>query len=166
MRINLARIVLFTFILNAQFLCAQNDNFDIRKLKNEDKQLLSEYWINFKNAVNTKDKVALSSLIKFPLICDYCQEVGSKQLNVKIFKNQFEKKYFEIFLDPKLIKRINNTQDIFSILIETCDATGKKCVLNFGYGSIEPSKISEGRQHFFSLEKIKNKYYITSAWTI
>ena len=161
----LIKLGLFLFILNAQFLCAQNIGFNKEVLKNDDVQLLNQFWTNFKEAVNAEDKITLSSLINFPIICDYCQDEASKSLYVKISKKQFDKKYYKFFLDPKLVARVNSIQDIFSILAETYDVH-KNSSLNFGYVSIEPSVKSEGQGHYFSLEKKGNKYFITSMWTI
>jgi len=165
MKIRLTITLLFALILNAQLVFAQTNNCDIEKITKNDKQLINDFWTNFKTAVNKKDKVALSSLIKFPIICDYCQGLSSKQLYVKLSEKEFKEKYFEFFLDPKLMKRVNETQDIFSILVINKDEAGK-CGIDFGYNSIEHSETSEGQQHFFSLKKVKGKYLITSAWTM
>ncbi|QSW89701.1 hypothetical protein J0383_02540 [Flavobacterium endoglycinae] len=161
----LLNIFLFAFILNTKFILAQTDNCDIEKITKADKQLLNEFWVDFKTAINGNDKEALSSLIKFPIICDYCKPSSAKQPYIKLSEKQFKEKYFELFLDPKLIKRINDTESLFSILVVNKDESGK-CGLDFGYSSIEPSETSEGKQHFFSLKKVKDKYLITSAWTI
>jgi len=120
-------------------------------------------------AVNTEDKLKLSSLIKFSFNCDYCILDSAKDKNydyLKVTKKLFDKKQYKIFFDIKLKREINKHTTLLDILSITTDGTGKKCDLNFGYASVEPSKTWEGQQHFFTIVKSNGKFLITSTWTV
>jgi hypothetical protein len=56
-------------------------------------------------------------------------------------------------------------QNINTFTIMTPNDSGKR-TFHFVYNFIEPSAKTEGRQHLFSLKKVKDKYHIVSAWTI
>lgn len=144
----------------------QNINCDKSKLSNSDKKLLIQFWNKFKRAVNSENKTELTTLIKFPFSCDYCVIDTGKERNspyLKVTKRLFEKGQYKIFLDNKLKKLVNASYilDILSTVSEN-----NKCYYDFSYGSIEPSKITEGQQHFFSLNKINGEFVITSASTV
>ena len=161
--------LLFISLFFRQVSIGQSSYCDKAKISKADKKLIEQFWAGFKKAVNTKDKIKLSSLIKFSFNCDYCivGRANNKQNNyVKVTKKLFDKNQYKIFFEPKLKNTINKYSILFDILSITSDGTGKNCSLNFGYGSIGPSKDWEGQQHFFSLDKINGKFLITSAWTI
>ena len=131
-----------------------------------DRKLIEQFWVEFKQAVNTKDKVKLSSLINFSFNCDYCIIDSTKDPNyeyLKVTRKLFDKKQHKIFFDKKLLNTINKYPRLFNLLSITTDGTGKICDLNFGYASVEPSKTWEGQQHFFTIRKINKKFLITSV---
>jgi hypothetical protein len=152
-----------------QTLFGQTPTCDKSKISQTDKELLKQFSIEFKKAINSENKIALASLIKFPFNCDYCILDIAKDKNynyLRVTKKLFDKEQYKIFFDTKLKTTINKYSTVFDILLMTYDETGKICEYNFGYGSVEPSKEWEGQQHFFSLEKVNGKYFITSAWTV
>ncbi len=152
-----------------QVLFGQTYYCDKAHISQTDKQLIEQFWVDFKTAINTKDKVRLSSLIQFSFTCDYCIADTSKDKNdayLRVTKALFNSAQYKIFFDPKLVKTANKSTSLFSILFITKNDTSKLCDLNFGYASVEPSKQWEGQQHFFTIEKINDKFLITSAWTV
>jgi hypothetical protein len=102
-------------------------------------------------------------LIQFPFNCDYCE--NSIKPYIKISRKKFDLEYSKIFYDKKLIAALNKTGKLEDIIVINEDNLGK-CRIELSYISIEPSGQSEGQQHFFSIERIRDKYYITSVWTI
>ncbi|HEU5054104.1 MAG TPA: hypothetical protein VFT78_13385 [Hanamia sp.] len=161
--------LIFVGLFFRQVVIGQTSYCDKAKISKADKKLIEQFWTDFKKAVNTSDKIKLASLIKFPFNCDYCILDSAKNKSydyLKVTKKLFDKKQFKIFFDPKLKKTINKYPTLFDILSITTDGTGRKCDLNFGYGSVEPSKTWEGQQHFFSIKKVNGKFLITSAWTV
>ena len=152
-----------------QFSIGQTSYCDKSKISKADKKLIEQFWTDFKMAVNTEDKLKLSSLIKFSFNCDYCILDSAKDKNydyLKVTKKLFDKKQYKIFFDIKLKREINKHTTLLDILSITTDGTGKKCDLNFGYASVEPSKTWEGQQHFFTIVKSNGKFLITSTWTV
>lgn len=157
-------ILIFTLL--GQSLFAQTPNCDKSKLTAADKKLLTQFWTDFKSAINSENKIKLASLVKFPFNCDYCLLDTAKEKNydyLKVTKGLFDKGQYKIFFDPKLKRIVNNNADLLNILFMTLE--DNKCYYNFSYASVEPSKKWEGQQHFFTLEKINGRYFITSAWT-
>jgi len=147
----------------------QTSYCDTSTISAADKILIEQFWIGFKNAVNAEDKLKLETFINLPFNCDYCIPGSGKETNVdllKVTKKSFDQNQYKIFFDPKLKQTINKYSNLVDILSFTYDDTGKKCSLNFGYVSVEPSKDWEGQQHFFSLDKIHGKFLITSVWTV
>ena len=165
---NLQKIFsILIFALLGQSLFAQTPNFDKSKLTAADKKLLTQFWTDFKSAINSKNKIKLSSLVKFPFNCDYCIVDTTKDKDydyLKVTKNFFDKGQYKIFFDQKLKKTVNRNVSLLEILFVAFE--NKKYFYNFSYASVEPSKEWEGQQHFFSLNKINGKYFITSAWTV
>lgn len=161
--------LLFISLFFGQVSIGQSSYCDKAKISKADKKLIEQFWAGFKKAVNTKDKIKLSSLIKFSFNCDYCivGTTNNKRNNyLKVTKKLFDKNQYKIFFDPKLKNTINKYPILFDILSIASDGTGKNCSFNFGYAAVEPSKNWEGQQHLFSLDKIKGKFLITSAYTI
>ena len=158
-------ILIFTLL--GQSLFAQTPNCDKLKLTAADKKLLTQFWTDFKSAINSENKIKLASLVKFPFNCDYCILDTKKEKDydyLKVTKKLFDKGQYKIFFDPKLKKTVNKNGNLLDILFVAFE--NKKCFYNFSYASVEPSKEWEGQQHFFSLNKINGKYFITSAWTV
>ena len=164
------KIFLGSFLLLvAKITFGQNSYCDKSNISKADKELIEQFWTDFKKAINDKDKAKLTSLIKFSFNCDYCILDSAKEKNydyLTVTKTLFEKRQYKIFFDPKLVGAVNKYPNLFDILSITTDGTGEQCDLNFGYASVEPSKDWEGQQHFFSIKKIKGKFLITSAWTV
>jgi hypothetical protein len=158
-------ILIFTLL--GQNLFAQTRNCDKSKLTVADKKLLTQFWTDFKSAINSENKIKLASLVKFPFKCDYCILDTTKEKDydyLKVTKKLFDKGQYKIFFDQKLKKTVNKNVNLLDILFVVFE--NKKCFYNFSYTSVEPSKEWEGQQHFFSLNKINGKYFITSAWTV
>ena len=161
------KTLLFIFALLGQSLFAQTSNCNKSKLTVADKKLLTQFWTDFKSAINYENKIKLAFLVKFPFNCDYCIRDTTKEKNyayLKVTKKLFDKGQYKIFFDLKLKKTINKNANLLDILF--VDYENKKCFYNFSYASVESSKEWEGQQHFFSLQKINGKYFITSAWTV
>ena len=155
------------FALLGQSTFAQTPNCDKAKLTTADKKLLTQFWTDFKSAINSENKMKLASLVKFPFNCDYCIVDTTKEKDydyLKVTKKLFDKGQYKIFFDNKLKKTVNNNVNLLDILFVAYE--NKECFYNFSYASVEPSKEWEGQQHFFSLQKINGKYFITSAWTV
>ncbi|TWR23829.1 hypothetical protein FPZ42_18795 [Mucilaginibacter achroorhodeus] len=153
-------------LLNCKITIGQHVDCDKTKISNSDKFLLNEFWKKFTLAINAKNKAELSTLIKFPFTCDYCEIKTVNKTNglyLKVTKKLFYQSQYKIFLDPKLQKIVNkeNILDILSVTSEN-----NHCHYDFSYVSIKQSKDWEGQQHFFSLKKVNGKFVITSAWTI
>ncbi|WP_276504553.1 hypothetical protein [Terrimonas pollutisoli] len=133
--------------------------------------LLQKFWMEFKHAVNKKDKNKLTSLCHFPFNCDYCILDSVKQsdkLYVKVTKTEFDKSQYKIFFTERLLKEVNKynlPQDIFifRLYYNTID---KKCSYSFGYVAREENAQHPGRQHFFDIQKINGQFKIISTWTI
>ena len=152
-----------------QISIGQTSYCDKSKISKADKVLIEQFWTDLKKAVNQEDKAKLSLLVQFPFNCDYCIQDSAKDKNydyLKVTKELFEKKQYKIFFNIKLKKEINKQTALFDLLSITTDGTGKKCDLNFGYASVEPSSTWEGQQRLFSIAKKNGKFLITSAWTI
>lgn len=169
MKNHIAILLLFiiSFVGPASF--GQTSYCDTSTISVADKILIEQFWIGFKNAVNAEDKLKLETFINFPFNCDYCIPGSGKEPNDDFFtvtKKLYNENQYKIFFDPKLKQTINKYSNLVDILSFTYDDTGKKCSLNFGYVSVEPSKDWEGQQRFFSLDKIHGKFLITSAWTV
>jgi len=153
--------VLFSSSLCGQPLCG------LEKLSKEDKALLQNFCTDFKDAINTKSKVKLADLIRFPFTCSHCvidSAKGYPDTYLKITKKIFFSSQYQIFFVSGL-REVVNEQNIFEIL--NLDTENKKsCSYFFGYPIIKPSENSEGFQGFLSITKTNGRYKITAAWTV
>jgi hypothetical protein len=159
------KLAIFLCIFSVHIFFAQTKNCDLKKISLAEKKGLTELFTHLKKFISTKDKQGLSSLISFPITCDYCQDKTNTSPSITISKSQFENNYYMIFFDPMLIQKLNSIQNIDTFTIMTPNDSGK-CTFHFVYNFIEPSAKTEGRQHLFSLKKVKDKYHIVSVWTI
>jgi hypothetical protein len=128
-----------------------------------DTTLLQDFWTNFKDAVNKKDKVKLTTLCHFPFTCDYCAPEGYKKPYIRINKANFDTLVYKLFLDERLpvtIHKYNLPQDID---IFHPFRVNKKCGYMFEFSrNVKPP----GKQHFVNIQNIHGKFRIVGAWTI
>jgi hypothetical protein len=144
---------------------------DSTSLSQTDKALLQNFWTEFKDAINNKDKTKLANLCHFPLHCDYCILDSAKsndKLDVKVTKISFDTSQYKIFFTERLIKEVNKhslPRDIF-IFQPYYDRVYRKCSYSFGYIAREEDAQHPGMQHFFDLAKINGQFKIISSWTL
>jgi hypothetical protein len=163
-RIKRCIIILLLSILGNTAI-AQSTNCDKLKMSKSDKILLMNFWSEFGRAINTKSKLKLTSLIKFPFECGYCPKAKKMAIGVDFLVNKqiFYQEYYKIFFGNKLKKTINESSMLENIHIYF---DGEKCIYTVGFVSIEPSHNSEGQGTVFILTKIKGKFIITETYTI
>jgi hypothetical protein len=167
-------IIRYVFLLAGLSACLNlfsQQKCDSISLSQEDKVLLQNFWMDFKYAVNNKDKAKLSSLCRFPFICDYCildTNRPNDKPYIKVSKNSFDQSQYKIFFAERLIKEINRhnlPQDIF-IFQPYYNTIDKKCSYSFSYVAIEENAQHPGRQHLFDIQNVNGRFKIISAWTI
>ncbi|AWI26847.1 hypothetical protein [Flavobacterium pallidum] len=154
--------IFLTFLFIGFHYCF-SQSCGIKNLNHSEKIELTNFYESFKASIISSDKSSLSKLIQFPFNCDYCE--NSRKPYVKVSRKKFDVDYFNIFYDQKLIEALNEGENFENVIVFNEDNSGI-CHIELRYVSRESSAQSEGQQHFFSIEKIKNKYYITSAWTV
>ena len=158
---------IFILTLISQTIFGQSQIRHNSELTKVNSQLITRFWIDFKAAINSKNKAKLASLIKFPFNCDYCMsdELRAKGYNyVMVTRHLFDKGQYKIFFDGKLKRRVNKTSNLLDIL--TVRHGNNISGWEFSYVSVEPSKDWGGQQHFFSLENNNGRILITSASTV
>jgi hypothetical protein len=144
---------------------------DSPSLSKTDLVLLQNFWIQFKEAINNKDKTKLANLCRFPFNCDYCV-LDSNNSNdkpyIKVTKTLFGRSQYKIFLTERLIKEVNkhNLPDDISIFQPYYNTVDKKCSFSFSYIVVEENMHHPGMQHFFDIQKVNNQFKIISTWTI
>jgi hypothetical protein len=136
-----------------------------------DKILMQNFWAEFKNAINNKDKHKLAKLCRFPFHCDYCI-LDSTKLNDKpyiyVTKTSFQKSQYKIFFADRLIKEVNKynlPHDLF-IFQPYYNTIDKKCSYSFSYIAREENTQHPGMQHLLDIQKVDGQFKIISAWTL
>jgi hypothetical protein len=164
----MTRSLLFILGLLAAFPLFSQQKCDSSALQ-ADQELLQNFWTAFKDAVNHKDKVKLSSLCRFPFNCDYCLPESKKfKPYIKVTKAMFDKTQHQIFFEDMLVTEINKyilPQDLF-IFRPYYNTIHKKCTYSFGYIVRYENDQHPGMQHFFDIEKIDGQFKIISTWTL
>jgi len=150
----------------AQKKCCGCDSSGLAHTKT-DKILLKKFWNTFTTAIKNNDKLKLASVINYPFICDYrvIDSTQSEDKDFKISKQQFISYEYKLFDDLKLKNEINkypNWADSFWIV----QGDRNKCIYQFEYTTVEPSKEWEGQQRFFTVERIKGRFLITSSYIV
>ena len=144
---------------------------DITKTSQEDKTLLKNFWEEFKEALNAKNKEKLSKVVKFPFNCDRCiiyTSQPSDEPSIRITKKQFDKNQYKIFFENKLINMVNKyhlPKDFF-IFSSDYNTLNKQCSYSFNYISLMETKQHPGRQEWFDVQKINGRFKIISTWTL
>lgn len=150
-------LCLFCFFVKAQ---SANNKLAITKAE---KSKLENFWKKFKKAVLEENKTGIASVCDFPVSCDYCDSVNGDNPNIKITKANFYTVNYRIFFSEYL-KEVVNKKKILQIVGKNNDTNFNE--YNFSFPIVKPSKRGEGKQGFFSLEKIKGEFKITSVWSI
>lgn len=162
---NICTSVILTMFLQTIFGQSQiSHNSELTKVNS---QLITRFWIDFKAAINSKNKAKLGSLIKFPFNCDYCMSdaLRARGYNyVMVSRRSFDKWQYKIFFDEKLKRRVNKTPNLLDIL--SLRHGNNISGWEFSFESVKPSKEWPGQQHFFSVEKINGRILISSASTV
>ncbi len=142
-------LLLFGFIFSTTFLFGQ-DKCELSKLSKTDKQILDNFWNDFKGAINSRDTQKLASLCSFPFPCSYCKK--------KITQTSFYESGYKIFFEDNFIAEINKYDSAKDYFIYHGDfhQKHKGCSYIFSY--------SKGKEIFFDVTKIDNSYKITSTW--
>jgi hypothetical protein len=164
------------YILSILWLLACLNSFSQQKcdstsFSQTNKILLQNFWTEFKDAINNKDKTKLANLCHFPLRCDYCifdSANSNDKPNVKVTKISFDSSQYKIFFTERLIREVNNhslPRDIF-IFQPYYDRVYRKCSYTFGYIAREENAQHPGMQIFFDLAKINGQFKIISSWTL
>ena len=133
-----------------------------------DSALLHTFWTDFKQAINNRDRIKLSSLCRFPFNCDYCTldtTKPSSKPSIKVTKALFNQSQYNIFFTYRLLKEINRHNDI-PISQPDFNTIDKKCFYSFSYVSRDDDKSHPGQQHFFDIQNINGRFKIVSAWTL
>jgi hypothetical protein len=162
------------FSISAIFVCLNlygQQRCDSLSLSQADKTLLLNFWTEFKEALNNKDKVKLATLCRFPFTCDYCV-LDSTKVNdkpyIKVTKEIFDSSQYGIFFKESLIKEVNirdMPQDLF-IFQPYYNTIEKKCSFYFSYIALEENEQHPGMQHFFDIQNVKGQFKIIGTWTI
>lgn len=163
-----------SYLIIAGFLVTINlrgqGKCDTSNVSQEDKILMGDFWTKFKDALNAKDVVGLSALVKFPFNCDRCIIDSSRQIykpSIKVTKKQFNSNQYKIFFKKQLIEAVNKYQmpkdiDILTLYSNTVDR--KRYTLS--YIAVTETKKYPGYQELFDIEKIHGQFKVVSTWTI
>ncbi|MDB5222066.1 MAG: FAD-dependent pyridine nucleotide-disulfide oxidoreductase [Chitinophagaceae bacterium] len=157
--------VLLTINLYGQEKC------DIKKMSTQDKILLKKFWKDLTDALNTKNKEKLSTLVRFPFNCTRCiidTSHPTDEPSVRITKKQFDQSQYKIFFENKFIDMANKytlPKDFF-IFTSGYNTLNKKCSYSFNYISVTETKQHPGRQEWFDIQKISGRFKIISTWTL
>lgn len=140
-------IILFQIRVIPAF--AQTD-CSVSHLPPSDKQLLMNFWNDFRLALNIKDTQKFAQLCSFPFPTNYKGKIKSSSNFTELAK---------IFFKDELIARINGHPLPESILIVHGDYREKHrgCVYDFYYET-------KSKEIHFDLTKVDNGYKITSSW--
>jgi len=165
-------LTLTTAILFSLTIYSQDTNFDT-KLSVQDNSLLANFWTDFKNAVNTNDKIKLATLCKFPFYCRPCIDgttlKHNNHVNIRVTKNLYNNSQYKLFFDKPIKDEVtkHKTFDTY-IFIPTFDNRHftQQIGYKFSYTIVAPSQNWEGLQGFIFLEKINGKFMITGIDTV
>lgn len=153
--LNIAVGLLFTINLYGQKKC------DFSETSQKDEILLKNFWKEFKDALNTKNKEKLSTLVQFPFNCNRCiidTSHPTDEPSIRVTKKQFAKSQYKIFFENKLIDMVNKyhlPKDFF-IFTSDYNTLNKKCSYSFNYISEIETKQHPGRQEWFDIQKIND----------
>lgn len=160
-------ILLLTVILNVskangQSICNTNT------LSWKDQVLLQEFCVKFKEAVDTKDPQKLSTFFNFPFTCDFCKTDSTERSNkpyVRVTKKLFTSSKYKHFLTEYLVEKVNSEDLYQNLQVADAEQMGR-CAFYISFPILKPFKGREGVQGFLTVENIKGRYKISSAWAI
>lgn len=126
-----------------------------RKLSVQDSALLENFWTDFKNAVNTNDKVKLATLCKFPFYCRPCIDdttlKHNNHVSIKVTKNLYNDSQYKLFFGKSIKDEVNKHEAFDTyIFFPTFDNRHdtQQVGYKFSYTIVAPSKSWEGLQGF------------------
>jgi len=140
---------------------------DITRISKQEQEILENFCVKLKNAVNSKDVKQLSSLCNFPLRHSFLVRTPKDdyQKFVKISRKKFEKTQHRLLLSEYLIEKLNKGNPI-ELLSSQTDSSGVKCYYFFSYPINRSNNPLVSQQGYLQIEKIGEKYKIVSIWTI
>ena len=163
-------ILITGFLFSYTIIYGQQPNYE-GKISSQDNVLLNVFWTKFKTAVNTNDKVMLSTLCEFPFYCHPCIDdttlKNNNHITIKVTRKLFNKSQYKLFFDRPLKDVVEKYKDFATYIFHHSfyDKGGPKGFM-FSYTIVAPSKTWEGSQGFIYLEKINGKYKITGIDTV
>jgi hypothetical protein len=124
--------------------------------------------VKFKEAVDTQDQQKLSTFFNFPFPCDFCITDSTKRWNtpyVRVTKKLFTSSQYKRFLTEYLAEKVNSEDLYQNLHVADVEQMGR-CTYFISFPIVKPLKGREGVQGFLTVEKIKGRFKISSAWVI